>query len=170
MVEKFLIDSNSFMTPYRLYYAPDLVPSFWTKLSKCAKSGKLILLDMVKNEIDKGQDDLADWLKVQSEFIICNHKSIEIIKKYQEVLQYIQTCGLYKEQALHTWAQGNVADPWLIAAAAVNDYIIITSEVPSGGLSKNTPNKNAKIPDVARAFGVKTNNLYYMMRQLKIII
>lgn len=32
------------------------------------------------------------------------------------------------------------------------------------------PNRNAKIPDVARAFGVKTHNLFYMMRQLGIRI
>ena len=32
------------------------------------------------------------------------------------------------------------------------------------------PNKNAKIPDVAKAFGVKTDNLFYMMRQLGIRI
>lgn len=85
-------------------------------------------------------------------------------------MQYIQTCGLYKEQALRTWADGDVADPWLIAAAAVNGYTVITAEVPSGGLSVKNPNKSAKIPDVANAFGVKTNHLYYMMRQLGIKI
>ena len=31
MVEKFLIDSNSFMTPYRQYYAFDLVPQVYKK-------------------------------------------------------------------------------------------------------------------------------------------
>ena len=165
MVEKFLIDSNSFMTPYRQYYAFDLVPTYWKEISKCTESGKLVLLDMVKAEIDKGEDDLSDWLSKQEGFIICNHISPEIIGKYQEVLQYVQTCGLYKEQALRVWANGDVADPWLIAAASVNDYTIITAEVSSGGLSVKNPNKNAKIPDVARAFGVRTNNLYYMMRQ-----
>lgn len=68
-------------------------------------------------------------------------------------------CGLYKEQALQTWANGDVADPWLI-----------TAEVSSGGLSVKNPNRNAKIPDVAKKFGVRTNNLYYMMRQLGIKI
>ncbi len=170
MVEKFLIDSNSFMTPYRQYYAFDLVPAYWNELSKRTNSGKLVLLDMVKAEIDKGKDDLADWLSRQVGFAICNHISPEIIGKYQEVLQYIQTCGLYKEQALRIWADGDAADPWLIASAIVNDYTIITAEVPSGGLSVKNPNKNAKIPDVAKAFGVRTNNLYYMMRQLGIKI
>lgn len=113
---------------------------------------------------------MADWLSKQEGFIICNHISPEIIGKYQEVLQYVQTCGLYKEQALRVWANGDVADPWLIAAASVNDYTIITAEVPSGRLSVKNPNKNAKIPDVAKAIGVRTNNLYYMMRQLGIRI
>ena len=40
MVEKFLMDSNSFITPYRQYYAPDLAPTFWKKLLICAKSGR----------------------------------------------------------------------------------------------------------------------------------
>lgn len=170
MVEKFLIDSNSFMTPYRQYYAFDLIPTYWEEVSKCTNSGRLILLDMVKAEIDRGEDDLADWLSRQEEFIICNHISQKIIDKYQGILQYIQTCGLYKEQALQIWANGDVADPWLIAAAAVNDYTIITAEVPSGGLSVKNPNRYAKIPDVAKTFGVRTNNLYYMMRQLGIKI
>lgn len=166
--EKFLIDSNSFMTPYRQYYAFDLAPTFWAELSKHAS--KIILLDMVKAEIDKGKDDLADWLDKQSGFVIYNHITQEIIHKYQEVLQYVQNCGLYKVQALHAWAHEDVADPWLIAAAAVNRYTIITVEVPSGGLSHKNKNKVAKIPDVAKAFGVKTYNLFYMMRRLGIKI
>ncbi len=170
MTEKFLLDTNSFVTPYRQYYAFDLIPAYWKELAKSTHSGNLILLDMVKEEIDKGKDPLSQWLNEQTGFIICNHVSPEIILKYQEILQYIQTCGLYKEQALQQWAAGNAADPWLIAAAAVNKYTLITAEVPSGGLSIKTPNKYAKIPDVANAFGVKTSDLYYMMRQLGIII
>lgn len=168
--EKFLIDADSFITPYRQFYAFDLVPSYWRELSRQAGKGRLILLDMVKAEIDKGEDDLAEWVDKEAGFVICNHVTPDIIGKYQEVLQYIQICGLYKEQALQAWAPGNIADPWLIAAAAVNDYTIITAESASGGLSPKTPNKSAKIPDVARAFGVRTNNLYYMMRELGIKI
>lgn len=168
--EKFLVDSNSFVAPYRQYYAFDLVPTYWDELSKKADKGRIVLLDMVKAEIDKGKDDLADWVDKQAGFDICNHVTPEIIGKYQEVLQYVQNCGLYKEQALQAWAPGHIADPWLIAAASVNNYTIITAETPSGGLNPKTPNKNAKIPDVAKAFGVRTNNLYYMMRQLGIKI
>ncbi len=168
--EKFLIDSNSFMTPYRQYYAFDLVPSYWEELSKQTSTERIVLLDMVKEEINRGKDDLAKWVNAEKGFVFCPRVTPEIVTKYQEVMQYVQTCGLYKEQALQAWAPSDVADPWLIAAAAVNDYTIITSEVASGGLSPKTPNKSAKIPDVAKAFGVRTENLYYMMRQLGIKI
>lgn len=169
-MEKFLIDSNSFITPYKQYYAFDLIPTYWNEVSKCTGSGRLILLDMVKAEINKGSDALTNWLNKQTGFVICSHILPAIINKYQDVLQYIQTCGLYKPQALQAWANADIADPWMIAAAAVNNYTIITAEVPSGGLSIKNPNKYAKIPDVANAFGVKTDNLYYMMRQLGITI
>ena len=85
------------------------------------------------------------------------------------MLRYVQDCGLYKQSALDTWARASVADPWLIAVAA-NHYTLVTSEVSSGGLSKKNPNKYAKIPDVAKAFDVKTQNLFYMMRELGIKI
>lgn len=41
-MEKFLIDSNSFITPFKQYYAFDLVPAYWTE----------------KSEINKGADEI----------------------------------------------------------------------------------------------------------------
>ena len=166
MEEKFLLDSNSFITPYRQYYAFDLVPSYWQELSKPFNLQRLVLLDVVKDEINASKDELTEWLNKQTKIVIYNHKSEEIVNKYQEVMQYVQTCGFYTERALRNWSLMSVADPWLVAVAAVNHYTIITSEVPAGSLSIKNPTGNPKIPDVAKKFGVKTNNLFYMMRQL----
>ena len=88
--EKFLIDSNSFMTPYRQYYAFDLVPTYWKELSKCMDTGKIVLLDMVKGEIDKGRDDLAEWVDKQTGFIICNHVNATIIINIRKY------CSMYR--------------------------------------------------------------------------
>lgn len=41
--EKFLIDSNSFMTPYRQYYAFDLVPTYWKELAKRLDTGRTMI-------------------------------------------------------------------------------------------------------------------------------
>lgn len=56
--EKFLIDSNILMTASRSFYAYDLIPSFWGFFEEKIKVGNIVLLDMVKAEIDKGQDEL----------------------------------------------------------------------------------------------------------------
>ena len=41
-------------------------------------------------------------------------------------MQYIQECGFYNEKGLNDWARNEVADPWLIAAAAAKGYKLIT--------------------------------------------
>lgn len=169
--ETFLIDANALMTPYRLYYAFDIAPSFWEKLADAFKRKQIVLLDKVKDEVMKGDDDLTKWITANEEIIdVCDYKTASVIANYQSVLQYIQTCGLYKESALAAWAPANIADPWLIAAAKSNNYTIVTLEAPSGGLSTKTQNKSEKIPDVARALDVKTISLFEMMRRLGIAL
>lgn len=168
--EKFLIDTNSFIVPHRQYYAFDLMPTYWAEISKCANTGRLVLLDMVNEELNTGEDELAEWVKNQTGFVVCNHVDAQIIPKYQKVVQYVQSCGYYNRKGIDSWMQSNVADPWLIAAAASKGYTIITFETTAGVLSKKNQSGKVKIPDVAKAFGVSTQNLYYMMRNLGIKI
>lgn len=48
------------------------------------------------------------------------HVNDETVNKYQDVLQFVATSGYYKKSAFSIWAQGSVADPWLIASAIAN--------------------------------------------------
>lgn len=168
--EILLADANVFMTPFRFYYAFDLVPAYWDKLKPYLISGRVVILDIVKDEIDKGKDDLAKWLSDIEGLVVVPKATEDTVKCYQEVMRYIAESGYYRPDAVATWAPSTIADPWLIAVAKANGYTIVTQEVASGGLSKKTPNKVAKIPDVARHFGVKTINIYDMMRKLEISI
>ena len=168
--EKFLIDANTLMTASRFFYAYD-VPSFWKTFEDKIKAGNIVLLDIVKAEIDKGQDELKQWVSEREDvFEICNHVDPEIIPKYAEVMQYIQECGFYNEKGLNDWARNEVADPWLIAAAAAKGYKLITFEQSAGSLNVKNKSGRVKIPDVAKHFDVEVHNLYHMMRQLKITI
>ena len=93
--DTFLIDANALITPYRFYYAFDLAPSFWEKLANEFKNNRIVLLDRVKDELLKGEDDLTNWIKENEEIInVCNYKTESVIANYQSVLQYIQTRGL----------------------------------------------------------------------------
>lgn len=71
---------------------------------------------------------------------------------------------------MNEWARNEVADPWLIAAAAARGYKLITFEQSAGSLNVKNKSGRVKIPDVARQFNVEVYNLYYMMRQLKMAI
>lgn len=170
-VDKFLIDANTLMTASRQYYAYDILPSFWKDFGEEIKKGNIVLLDMVKSEIDKGQDKLKEWVSERiDDFEICNHIDPEIISKYAQIMQYIQESGFYNEKALNEWARNEVADPWLIAAASVKGYKLITFEQSAGPLNSKNKSGRVKIPDIAKQFDVDVHNLYYMMRQLKIKI
>lgn len=164
--EKFLVDANSFITPYKNYYPFDFAPLFWEQLVLDENRKHIYLLDLVNNEITRGEDDLSNWIDVSPNFNIISSCNESVISSYAEVMNYINESEYYNENALNKWASENVADPWLIACALVGGYTIITLENSSGSLNKNTPSRNPKIPDVASHFNVKCENLFYMMRAL----
>ncbi len=168
--EVFLVDTNSFIEPKNRYYAFDFAPGFWAQFTKHIKLREIAVLDMVKDEIEKGDDELSQWIKGIDIPELVNRRDIAIINKYSEIINNIARNPCYKQSALNEWSRDTVADAWLIAAAAVNGYTLITMERPVGTLSPKNKCKYAKIPDVASTFGVKTNDLFYMMRELKFIL
>lgn len=103
----FLLDSSSFVTPFRFYYAFDLIPTYWERLRKYVEEQRIILLDLVRDEIDKGEDELTDWIH-EGEFTVCNHVTASIVNQYQEILQYVEGCGYYTERALNAWSLPDV--------------------------------------------------------------
>lgn len=164
--EIFLIDSNSLMTPHLTFYPFDMAHSFWDQMEQHIANGNIAILDMVKDEILKGTDELSSWMKTISIMEYIDHRDQAIVKYYGTILSHIQFNKCYKEAALTEWARDTVADAWLISAAILKGYTIITFETANNGLNTRSPSKNAKIPDIAATFGVKTANLYYMMRTL----
>ncbi len=128
---RYLIDTNTLITPYKIYYSFDLAPNFWVKLKREINNGKLLILDLVKGEVAKGDDELSDWIKDIDNKLIISRKSPEIMKKYSEILVYIQTCGYYKVDAVTNWSRQEIADAWIIAAASVHNLTFITQEKPN---------------------------------------
>lgn len=167
MADIFLLDSNVFITPYRNYYPFDFAPKYWQQLMATFQLNNVKVLDVVFQEVTKYEDELSDWIKNQGNLTPLSTKTSSILVNYGKVLNYVQSCGLYKNEALRNWSQAYVADPWLIAVAMDLNATIITEETPVGsGLSTKNPSRNAKLPDVAKNFGVKCENLFYFMRQM----
>lgn len=164
--ETFLIDANSLITPHLTFYPFDFAPGFWDQLEQAINDGKIVVLDMVKAEILHGNDALKDWMENLEIKNYIDHREPCILQKYSAILQHVQNSPWYKPAALNEWSRKSVADAWIIATAAAYNYTIITFEEANKGLSAKNPSKNAKIPDVASVFNVKTEKLYYMIRAL----
>ncbi len=55
----YVLDANVFIEAARRYYAFDLVPRFWESLIHHAAKGRIESIDRVKQELDKGKDEIA---------------------------------------------------------------------------------------------------------------
>lgn len=162
--ERFLLDTNSFVTPYLSFYPFDFAPAYWEQLESILIHDEVFLLDSVVDEIVKGDDDLTNWLKDVEGIRIIRRQDSKIIEAYQKVLQIIQDSPYYTDRALRKWSAASVADPWLIAAASVYGQVIVTFEKSSGKIASGSPSSNPKIPDIAREMDVRCEDLYYFMR------
>jgi hypothetical protein len=61
----YVLDANVFIEAARRYYAFDIAPAFWQALINFASSGRVISIDRVKAELDRGNDELTEWVDGQ---------------------------------------------------------------------------------------------------------
>lgn len=143
-----------------------MAQNFWAQFGEHIEKGEIAILDMVRDEVLKGKDDLSKWLKGLSFGCLIEHQ--EVVAEYAAVLQYIQNNACYKQSAVTEWSRATVADAWLIAAAKKKGYTLVTFEKFNQGVNANNKSKTARIPNIATDFNVKTVDLFYMMRALNI--
>ena len=170
MSEKYLIDANSLIRPARAYYPFDFAPSFWQQLRPKISLDKIAVLDKVRDEVLKGTDELSAWISDLPNECILSTQDMQILQKYREVLSFIQQSDKYSEAALRRWSQLDIADPWLISAAKVYGYTLLSFEQSAGTIPEGSRSKNPKLPDVARHFQVPYTSLFDMMRNESFIL
>jgi len=166
----FLVDSNALITPYQQYYPFDFAQSFWNQIRVCIERGEIAILDLVKLELQKGDenDPLRKWIEETKIKLFVDHREATILEQYANVLQYVQDCGYYNDIALANWSDLTVADPWLIAAAKAKGFFLVTFETNIYNLDTRNKTKRVRIPDVANHFGLNTVKLFDMMRALNV--
>lgn len=169
-MSKYLLDANILISAHRLFYAHDIVPSFWKWLEEMVPEN-IIIIDLVKDELTVEDDFLSNWVRYLLESnpanLIHTKSNQDIVNNYADVIDYIGSCGLYKVDSIEQWMGMNKADPFLIATAMTRNDIIVTLEKRHSGLNQITPTKQEpKIPDVADRFSIECINLYELMRRL----
>lgn len=155
----YLLDTNIYISFYERYYPKKYFPTFWEKFIPILQE-EVVIPDIVVEENQHNEWFRKDFLKTYYHKEYLKHS--DYAEQWQEVLQYIASCGFYSNKALigeRSWTQDTIADGWLIAIAKAEQLTIVTNELPAVNLSKGQPSKNPKIPDVAREFDVPCINM-----------
>ena len=163
----FLIDSNVLMNVYRLF-GIDTAPYFWDTIKERIESHEIIIIDSVKNEIDSGKDELAEWVDSIPKEYIYDHRKEDILLCYSKIMEDVSNKEEYTESAFFKWADEKSADPWIVSTAWANSFTIVTNETGKAPVA-GSPLSNAKIPTIAAKHGVETITLRQMMKKMGLI-
>ena len=154
----YLMDTNIFIEAKNSYYAFDICPGFWDWLRRCVEVKSV---SMVKEELLRGNDKLAEWIKdhLSDGFFI--KEDSEIQSNYRAIANHVFSLPNFKLAEKQHFLDG--ADGWLVAAAMSRRDVIITHE---------TNDKNCKrkihIPVVAEHFNVQCQKIYDVLRALRV--
>ncbi len=157
--DTYLIDSDAFIQAARHYYAFDLHTGFWDTLLLHAENGSVRSIDRVKQELERGKDELRDWANADFVDAFLSTNEDDVVDSYAHVMIWAQSQPQYFDAAKAEFARG--ADGWLVAFAAARQCVVVTQEQPAPD-SRNS----IKIPDVCNAFGVSWGNTFSMLRGL----
>jgi hypothetical protein len=157
----YVLDSDVFMTAARSYYAFDLVPAFWDALVREARNGRLLSIDRVKAEIDRGDDRLKQWANHEFHpwFVSTNVDSV--LGHYRAIMQWAAAQHHFTNAAKDKFADAGNADAWLVAYARATNCTVVTNEKYDSKIRRAI-----KIPNVCNAFGVTYLDTFQVLRAL----
>ena len=107
----YIFDTNIFIRS-KHEMPMDLWPTFWTKIAGMLNSGNVFSNIQVKGEIDKGGDELTDWMKVNVPAGFYIENELDVMVKYGEVMNWAQSNAVYRPEAVSEFA--TVADAYLV--------------------------------------------------------
>lgn len=158
----YILDTNIFIRS-KNEMPIDLWPSFWGVLSDLIQNGQIYTSEKVKEEIDRGNDDLTQWVNQNSVQGFCCPIDVNVTQQYSRVLNWAISNPVFSNAAKIEFS--NVADAYLVATAAANNMTVVTFET-------SDPNckKRVKIPDACIALGVTFCDLNTLFRQLGVTV
>lgn len=154
----YCLDTNFFIEGWNKYYSPDFCKSYWGIIDDLAQKGIVFITPEVKKEIEKGDDNLKEWLKNKKYFVR------PIDEKVQQCLKDIYDANVSHRYLANNVKNRSIADPWVIAHAMAEKAIVVTKEY----LSNSSNEQKIKIPDVCNNMNVKWIDDYDFIREVNI--
>ena len=156
----YLLDTNIFIR-CKNEMPMDIFRGFWQRLADLAQTGQIFSSVKVKEEIDKGNDELKQWCadKLPKGFFL----PFEAFKEYSQLMIWASNSSVFSMAAKQEFA--TVADAYLVATAAARGMKLVTFET-----SEPLCKKRVKIPDACIAVGVQCCSLNDLFHELGVII
>lgn len=157
----YVLDANVFIQAYRNYYPFDIALGFWEALVHHAQNGRIVSIDRVKAEIDRGNDQLKEWANEVFSPYFASTSSPECIDAYRQVIAWVESEEQFRRSAKDEFASG--ADGWVIAYAMAQGYVVVSTEKLNLEVQRRVP-----IPNVCHQFNVRCIDTFQMLRELKV--
>lgn len=155
-----LLDANTLIEAKNRYYGMAICPGFWQWLLLKNEALALSSITPVMEELNKGNDELANWVKENASFF-------HIINDDATQEAFAQVAGLVADQAprmkigaMEEFLAG--ADPWLIAKAMTTGATLVTHEV----LNRDAKRKFI-IPNICEQLNVPFLNTFELLHRLE---
>lgn len=151
----YLIDANVLINAKNTYYPFGLVPGFWSWVEQQAHEGRLYSIVQVKAELNKGDDQLAKWIRfLPSGFWL---KDTSASAAALGDLAMWAGSGSFRPTAIQTFFES--ADYRLVAQAKATGYTVVTNEV-----SEPRRTKEIKLPDACVGISAQVVNPFVWMQ------
>jgi hypothetical protein len=157
----YVLDADVFIEAARRYYAFDIAPPFWQALVDHASNGRLLSIDRVRRELEQGNDELANWANATFYQWFASTYENDVAQAYGQIMQWAQAQRQYSDAAKAELASMKRADAWLVAYAMARGCVVVTHEQYDPNVRRKIP-----IPNICRAFVVRTNDTFEMLRAL----
>jgi len=168
----YLLDTNAFIQPAKQYYQFDIFPSFWKSLCFHAEKGRIISIDKVRDEIEKGKDDVDEWARREFSNWFMSSDEQCVADVYGQLMKWANKeegypPHTYPDHAVKEFMKGTNADARLIAYAKAKGCVLVTQELPKRS-EKSKDQKKIKIPDACKESGLNVEciNLFQMLKEL----
>jgi hypothetical protein len=147
-----VFDTSSFVVLENFY--PDHFASFWKDFDAFAKSGQLVSVSEVLKELDRKntRQFVLDWVNARAELFQVPSAAEGAFVRGIFAVPVFQALVKQKNRLQGT----PVADPWVIARAAVAGGCVVTEESPIPG--------KVRIPGVCAHFKVASKDIEGLMR------
>lgn len=66
----YILDTNTFIETKNRYYGFNICPGFWDWLVQSNSNSRISSINMVKSELEKGNDELKQWAQDNSQLFV----------------------------------------------------------------------------------------------------